>query len=217
MELIQINKKAQLNVVVGDEIHPILCDIKGVTLDTVMLFCPLDQREKLQALQENMKVDLNVYSYSGIIVLTSRIKKIQSDSVIIDYPEEKERVQRREYFRVSIQRPLDVMYNDGHKDRMCKGKTIDISGGGVRFWTQEHCQIGFIAEVKMYLKDFCDSDEPIIAKGRIIYAKSHDSRFTSKGGHISVVKFHEISPKSRQLIMKTCFKVQIEMRKKGIL
>ncbi|MEW5820010.1 MAG: PilZ domain-containing protein, partial [Cyanobacteriota bacterium] len=159
----------------------------------------------------------NVYSFSGIIVLSSTVRKLQPDQILIDYPVEKERVQRREYFRVSIQRPIEIYYNDGYKDRAYKGNTIDISGGGVRFWTKENLQVGFIANMVLHLTGFFTPYEPISANGRILYTKNHDSRLTSKAGYISVIKFHEISQKHRQLIMKTCFKLQIEMRKKGVL
>ena len=218
MDIIQVNRKAELKVNFNGEQHIIMCDVKGITTDTVVLFCPIESRElALKSLTNGSKIDLNVYSYSGIIVLTSYVKRIQFDTIVIDYPEEKERIQRREYFRIGIQRPINISYNDGYKDRNYVGKTIDISGGGVRFWTQEHCQVGFMAEVVMHVEDLCGAKEPIEASGRIIYVKNHDSRFTSKSGYISVVKFHEISPKSRQLIMQTCFKIQIEMRKKGII
>lgn len=217
MELIQVNKKAELVFVVNDELMTIMCDIKGVTLDSVMLFCPIEFRQYMALLNVGMKIDVKIYSYSGIIVLSSVVKRLQDDTVVINVPEEKERVQRRDYFRVSIQRPMEINYDDGYKERNYFGKTIDISGGGVRFWTKEHCHIGFLAVVKMQLSDICNSNGPISAKGRIIYNKSHDSRFSTKGGYINVVKFHEIEPRARQMIVQACFKIQIEMRKKGIL
>lgn len=217
MELIQVNKKAELVFVVNSELMTIMCDIKGVSLDSVVLFCPIESREILSSLSVGDKLDVKIYSYSGIIVLSSSVKRLKEDSVVIEVPEEKERVQRRDYFRVSIQKPLEVRYDDGYKERNYFGKTIDISGGGVRFWTKEHCHVGFMAEVIMQLSDLCNSKGPIRAKGRIIYNKSHDSRFSTKGGYINVVKFHEIDPKSRQMIIQACFKIQIEMRKKGIL
>ncbi|MGD9580841.1 MAG: flagellar brake protein [Vampirovibrionia bacterium] len=217
MELIQVNKKAELVFDVGDELITLMCDIKGVTLDTVLLSCPIEDKENLGYLHAGKQIDVKIYSYSGIIILSSIVRRVQDNVITITMPEEKERVQRREYFRVGIQRPVEIRYDDGYKERNYFGKTIDISGGGVRFWTKEHCHVGFMAEVIMQLNDICQTNKPIRATGRIIYNKSHDSRFSTKGGYINVVKFHEIEPKARQLIVQACFKIQIEMRKKGIL
>lgn len=217
MEILQVNKKAEIIINMDGELHPIICDIKGVTSEVLTLFCPLEYRDLANHLNPGQIVDLNICSYSGIIVLSTAIKEVKIDTIIITYPKEKERIQRREYFRVGIQRPIDLYYNDGQKDNTMNGKTIDISGGGVRFWTQNHVRAGFMAEITMHMQDLCNWHEPVKAKGRILYTKPHDSRFTTKPGYISVLKFAEIGPKDRQLIMKTCFNVQIEMKQKGIL
>lgn len=217
MEILQVNKKAEINLNLEGEIHPIICDIKNINADLVSLYCPPEYRDLADHLKIGQIVDISICSYSGIFMLQSIVKEKKLETIVLTYPREKERIQRREYFRVSIQRPVDIYYHDGQKDVNLNGKTIDISGGGVRFWTMNHVRAGFVAEITMHMQDVCNWHTPLKAKGRILYTKQHDSRFTSKPGYISVIKFAEIGSKDRQLIMKTCFNVQIEMKQKGIL
>jgi c-di-GMP-binding flagellar brake protein YcgR len=216
--IIDLNKKGELIVTTEGETHRISFEIKGYTSDSVMLDCPQEHKQMLKGLKPGTLIELNMFTHSGVIVLGSQIKEtFRDDNVIIDFPHEKKTIQRREFFRVGVQRKIKVRYNDGYHDILAEGKTVDISGGGVRFWTPQHLHVGFMADVEMYIGDLCDYDGTVPAKGRILYTKTHDSLFTTKTGYLSVIKFSEITNKSRQLIMKTCFKLQIDMRKKGIL
>lgn len=216
--LIKINNKIELNVTsLGEELS-MMCDVKGYSGDSILLHYPPKYKEKARNLERNKTVLLNYYTHSGVIMLESQIKEaVKRDVIVINIPIEKKRVQRREFFRVGIQRPVDISFHDGEKTHHFVGKTVDLSGGGVKFWTEAHIRVGFIADLSLKIGDLCDSDEPVKAKGRILYSRTHDSRFSTKSGYLSVVKFGEVSNKSQQLIMKACFSVQIDMRKKGLI
>lgn len=215
---IQINSKAEINIVSEGMVLPFACEVKGITTDSVLLTFSNELKALAETLKFGQQIEMMLYLQNGVVVLTSNIKEtVKTNCIVIDYPREKKIIQRREFFRVGIQRPIDIFYNDGYKEIALRGKTIDISGGGVRFWTLEHVRVGFMAEIKLFIGDLCEWDEPVAARGRILYTKAHDSLFATKPGYISVIKFYDIQPKARQLVMKACFKVQIDMRKKGLI
>lgn len=216
--IIKINSKVELVVNLGTRVLTGMFEVKGFTTNSVMLAITEEDKEILEFLSVKTPIVLNVYSYTGVIILTSKVKEtVKEDVIVIDFPTEKKRVQRRQFFRVGLQRPIQIICNDGHKAHDIKGKTVDLSGGGVRFWSQEKPPVGFIAVLKMGIQDYCGSGQPVEAKGRILYSRIHDSRFTSHTGYISVAQFGEMDQRTSQFVMQTCFKVQIEMRKKGIL
>jgi c-di-GMP-binding flagellar brake protein YcgR len=216
--IIQVNTKADLIFTYEGEGYNIMCEIKGFTADSVMLFCPPNFRQLATRLKPGLKVELHVYTQTGVVVMGATTKeRVLGEIILITFPVEKKRIQRREYFRVGVQRKVEILYNDGYKDKHFKGKSIDISGGGIRFWTLEPVQVGFMADIIMHIGDLCDTNETVPGRGRILYTKAHDSRFTSKTGYISVIKFSDITANARKLIMKTCFRVQIDMKKKGII
>lgn len=218
MELIQVNQKAEVLLEIDKKPVDFFVEIKGSTQSTVLVEISSDKREILNHLRIDEPIELRVYSYSGIVVLSSTIKNIQlPDHFTITYPKEKKRIQRREYFRVSVQRPIEIFYQDEFTEYNVKGITIDLSGGGVRFSTKEYLQPGFMAELKLYCGDLCNYNEPINAKGRILYSKIVDSKFATKNTHIGVVNFHTITPKERQLILQACFKIQTINKQKGLV
>jgi c-di-GMP-binding flagellar brake protein YcgR len=209
--LIKMNTKVDLAFKDDGEDYMIPCEIIGFTKDTVMLEYPPAEEEIVSEMKIGVDVELLFYTEEGVVVMQAKTKnKVLDEAIVTSYPVEKERIQRREYFRVYLQRKIEIKYHDG--ERICKyeGKTIDLSGGGVRFWTSVPLQPGFSADISLHIEDLSATKDPIRASGKILYTKPVEEK---PKGYISVIKFADITPRTRQLIMKACFKLQLEMRK----
>ncbi|NLP44205.1 MAG: pilus assembly protein PilZ [Peptococcaceae bacterium] len=150
--------------------------------------------------------ELTAYSFESHII--KRIA-VPIPTFIIEYPTKIKKVQRRRFVRVQVFKQLKylVIGKDGVSDEKT-GLMNDISGGGVRFQSQENIETKTLMLLKLNLKD---TELEIPAK--VIRSEKEEDTNT----YIISASFQDISERTRDKIIGYVFDIQREMRRKGLI
>jgi c-di-GMP-binding flagellar brake protein YcgR len=129
--------------------------------------------------------------------------------LVLDLPNDIRRVQRRNYVRVPAFYPVTFrsVNRQGLSDTK-KGVMLDLSGGGMRFQTDEPVEKGAILIATLALLS-----GPIQTSARVCRVE-RDSE-TSK--YSVSVDFYQIPERDRDRIIRCVFELQRDMRKKGLV
>ena len=101
----------------------------------------------------------------------------------------------------SLEQDIAGLYED---NKFLKGILLDISGGGLRFATDNKINVGEVIELK--LRDINTEDE-ILIKGQCVRGNKE-----SNGQYICSVRYYEISNKIREKIIESIFTLMRKQR-----
>ncbi|MHB8073734.1 flagellar brake protein [Desulfosporosinus fructosivorans] len=171
---------------------------------------PIDHGEVVP-LREGTKVKLifwdeaAVYSFQGKIM--QRIA-VPIPMLILELPESIDKVQRRNYVRVTALYPISFLsVTRQGLSEIQHGTMLDLSGGGMRFLTKERVENDSLLYVFLSLPSG-EMKTPV----RVCRVEAIDDR---KHYRVSV-EFHDISERDRDRIISCVFEIQRAMRKKGL-
>ena len=173
--------------------YEISCLIKWIESDRISLIYPENDQNLTKYLHEGKEIEVVVYSDKGVFAFDSIVMDSPfSRDFIIEYPEEKTKIQRREYVRA----PIRTEFVLTKAEYTVKSQTINIGGGGVRFTSDKEFKISDKWDFMLNL-----SKNNIIATGtgEILYSIKQDNNV------VSVIKFLEIEEITRNKIIKICF------------
>ena len=122
----------------------------------------------------------------------------------LSLPEKVERIQRREFVRINVVATIEYKIEKNEDNKFLKGILLDISGGGLRFATDNKINVGEVIELK--LRDINTEDE-ILIKGQCVRGNKE-----SNGQYICVVRYYEISNKIREKIIESIFTLMRKQR-----
>lgn len=127
---------------------------------------------------------------------------------------QREIIQRRRHARVAVMMPLEAELLDSKtrlpKSGAMRGKTHDLSGGGVRFASPQPYSVGYELRLKLTLQS-----GPITLIGRVVYTAVNPNRFATAGDRfITAVQFTELSPTQERLLVNECFRRELESRQR---
>lgn len=138
--------------------------------------------------------------------------------LVIEYPSEVNKLQRREYVRLEVSMPLEFRIIESNEDAggddiisyPYKGYTINISGGGVLFMTKHEVQMEELLELRMNLP----KRENLVLQGKPVRIERRDNR----GDRVYNVAVCFTAPKEvdRDAIIAFIFEKQREILKKGL-
>lgn len=178
------------------------CYVVDTEADRLILSFPPESRGYLGYLGEGEVVKAYIYSYSGILILNPMIIEPPNEEnlITIEFKEEQQVIQRRQYFRISYETDFYIIV-DGKK---LSARTIDVSGGGVRFFCKEE-----IKPEKIYAGELRISsiDDPIKLSGRV-FKKNPDKK------NEYVFEYTQIEEKQRERIIKKCVLIERERIRK---
>lgn len=132
----------------------------------------------------------------------------QTMTAVVRAVSEKRKLQRRDYFRLSVMVPVTVGFWLHGKKVIKKYDTVDISGGGIRIQSSEKIEVGSKVELSI---DICGIKDREITGSVVRCMLSEKSTLYNIG-----IKFDDISPRDRQTIIQFIFARQRELLKKGI-
>lgn len=196
---IRENQKAKLSFKLADNTEKEFeCQIKEVQKDRILLDFPKDMLNYAQYLDEGSEMPVKIFTPTGIKIFDTIILNSPTESdFVIEYVEDAIKVQRREYQRVNLETKLII---EREEQLNVVVKTIDISGGGVRFSYDGILEKQQELNVLLYLPYELHS---IKLQGVIL-----------KQGHLSkneyVLLFTKITEKDRDKIIKRCLKIQFD-------
>ncbi|OGI03464.1 MAG: hypothetical protein A2Y25_10730 [Candidatus Melainabacteria bacterium GWF2_37_15] len=178
----------------------ISCTIKWVENDRIGLVFPQDRMDIIRDLPEGREIEAVIYSDSGIFAFDSIVinSPLEHDFVI-ELPVEKKKIQRREYVRAPISLRLTLKKGDVNFET----RTINIGGGGIRFFADEE----FKAEDRWVFSLFLPDGMVIKGIGRVLYTLLQGRNVAS------VILFTDISETERNRIIKLCFDEEIKYLK----
>lgn len=185
--------------------------IQDIIKDTILIGIPISDNG-VYPLHTGEKVEYFVINRNEIFKCTSIVLGRKLDNkvnlIILSFPENIKKVQRREYFRLPI--IMDIKYcvlskgntysriediPSGYFNKMADALTIDISGGGMKITTKEYLQKENQIVVSLNIPD----EIKIIAS--IIWCEND---ITSKN-YKAAIKFAAIDERTRDKIIKFIF------------
>ena len=178
------------------------CYVVDTEADRLILSFPPEFRGYLGYLGEGEVVKAYIYSYSGILILNPMIIEPPNEEnlITIEFKEEQQVIQRRQYFRNSYETDFYIIV-DGKK---LSARTIDVSGGGVRFFCKEEIKPEEIYAGELRISSI---DDPIKLSGRV-FKKNPDKK------NEYVFEYTQIEEKQRERIIKKCVLIERERIRK---
>lgn len=172
------------------------CYITEIHSDRLFLTKPGELFNYIQYFDEGKELSVRIFTPIGVKIFDTIVlnSPLESDFVI-EYIEDSLQIQRREYTRVELD--LKVIIEKQGKGNLIT-HTVDISGGGLRFYCEESFEPDESVGVYLYLPFSIRS----IQSKAIIIKNSH----LPKNEH--VLCFTEINERDRDKIIKQCFETQ---------
>lgn len=173
------------------------CFIKEVHADRLTLDFPSALLDYIEYLNEGEEIAVKIFTPTGIktyeaIVLNSPLEH----DFVIEYIEQPENIQRREYLRVFMNLKV-VIEGKGYNNNIVT-HTLDVSGGGLRF----HHKGEFEPNEPVKITLLMPNDRAVQAMGTVVQNNN-----LPKDEH--VLFFTEISERERDRIIKKCFETQV--------
>lgn len=175
----------------------LMCVIKWFEEDRVALVFPDSHKHLARSLPEGKELEAVIYTDSGIFSFESIVinSPLEHD-FIIEIPDEKKRIQRRDYIRAPFN--LRLILSKGNEE--IETKTINIGGGGIRFLVRDELKSNDFWDFILYMPD----EAPVKGKGTIIYSLSQGKLIAT------VIKFTDINETDRNKIIKKCFEEEVK-------
>ncbi|HNW26507.1 MAG TPA: PilZ domain-containing protein [Candidatus Gastranaerophilaceae bacterium] len=191
------NQKIQISFKTNDGTEKIFeCKIKELYSDRLMLDYPKDIVFYAEYLSEGEEIYVKIFTPAGIraynaLILDSPL----SENFIIEYVDSNIQIQRRAYARAPLKTKIIIERFD---EPNIVTHTVDIGGGGIRFYFDGHFNRNELVNCRLYLPLQMTS---VKAQGHII-EKPH----LQTGEH--VILFNKINEFDRDKIIKKCFEIE---------
>lgn len=193
---IRENQKAKLFFKTADGSEKELgCSIKKIYSDRISLDFPSETMNYLDYLEEGSEIAVKIFTPVGVRMFDSIILNSPLESeFVIEFIENYIEVQRRKYLRVDVNTKI-IIEREEHN---IVTNTLDIGGGGVRFFYEGSFDYKENVKCMLYLPMILNS---IKAKGIII----KDSNLKKNE---YVLFFTDIKEIERDKIIKKCFEIE---------
>ena len=175
------------------------CYINNIEDDRLGLDYPQDAETLKKYLEEGTPIDVKIFTPSGLMVFESVVINSPDEGFVIEYVEDAVVIQRRDYSRSPLKTKLELKL----RTETFVASTIDISGGGIKFFSKEDLNPEEVVTGKLYLKNF---DVPARFEAVILDNPSlQPDEYT--------LAFTNIDEKERDKIIKTCFAIDMQSRR----
>ncbi|UWG99193.1 PilZ domain-containing protein [Dehalobacter sp. DCM] len=164
-------------------------------------FIPLRVGTPLEVVFAN---EISAYSFAATVL---KRYDVPIPTLIIEYPEKINKIQRRRYVRVQAISPVKyyVMENEAYSPEKI-GYMHDISGGGMLFQSKEALPV----RTRLMLEwNLCGIEFKLSAL--VIRSQKEDEKT-----YLISVEFFDITERMRDKIIRIVFEIQREIRKKGL-
>ena len=139
--------------------------IQEISEDHIAIARPYYKRMPL-TLKEQDIVKVRLLGEGEVFVLTHRYLGLKEDNIplyLLSLPQNIERIQQRDYVRFSS--ILDIYYKEKINDDYLLGKSLDISGGGMKLTVAAPLDNGTMLELKFTLPG---SERPIEVDAKVV-------------------------------------------------
>jgi c-di-GMP-binding flagellar brake protein YcgR len=202
MSEIKEDQKAKLSLkLLDNSFKELECFVKEVHSDRISLSFPREMISYANHLQEGDEIPIKIFTPSGIKMFNAMILSSPLEpEFVIEYDENFVQVQRREYTRARLETKIII---ERLESENIVTHTIDIGGGGVRFFYEGTFEPNELVSCRLYLPFILES---VKAQGHIL-----QKPFLAKNEH--VVLFSKINENERDKIVKKCFELETKSYK----
>lgn len=210
---IEVNQKFELIVEEGPYKGNYLSQVADITDDVIKVTVPLVHGEIIPL---RLNLDVLMYftgvqaAYSYKTKIIGREEEGEVPLLHLAIPEEKYRIQRREFFRLEVREKVIYRILDDSLEPVSEFKethTIDISGGGVKMFINEPVQKGMFLELFLQIPGL----ENVAIISQIV------NIFDVEAGLAVGIKFIEIDEYIQEEIISWLFDYQRKLRQRGLL
>jgi c-di-GMP-binding flagellar brake protein YcgR len=196
----------------GTEYKNLASRIEEISEEHIHVSVPM-QRGEILPLRVGLNVKVNFVLEGHSFVFTTRITDRKSNPIPVlslAKPDRIVEIQRRMWVRVAVNIPVDF-HVKGQSDKIYRGKTMDISGGGILLLCDANVSAGQILHLQINLPN----RDPVFCKALVLRVIKQDT--SKKELHKVVLEYQEISDGQRDKIMSFIFEKQREWIRKGLL
>jgi len=172
------------------------CFIKEIQKDRLYLDFSQEILSYAQFLEEGTELPVKIFTPTGIKLFDTIILNSPLESeFVIEYAEDSIQIQRRAYTRIDLETKIIIQREE--KTNIVT-KTIDISGGGLRFFYEGDFDPGEQVKFLLYLPFEAHSvqSQGVIIKNEHIPKDQH------------ILFFTDIKERERDRIIKKCFEME---------
>lgn len=189
--------------------------VEGISGDRLVLAAPYKNSEVVH-LPRGTEVTITYYDQVAVYFVDCLVMSYDLGhvpTIVLGSPINSKRVQRRNFVRLDTRLPLHyVLLDEDMKplSQQFSATTIDISGGGLMFSTENAVKRGDLLELQCYL----NNDTTVTAIGKILRVIDdvRDKNKKSVG-----VEFTLVEERERDKIIRYIFNQQRELRQRGLL
>ena len=212
---VTINKLAhQVELVVksGPYLGQYQTQIKEIDESLLKIYLPMEkERFRFLPLTHGTEIAINLTFPNGeVYTFVDQVKGIVHNPVPV-FTVEKPIIIRRQGHEEALSLPMDFkQFEVQYNNRLIKGETKDISGGGLSFNSAEPFSNGDILDIRVDLP----TGGQIRAFGEVVLVKKQAG---FQGIYENCIKFTHIYEGERDKIIQYIFQRQLELRRKGLL
>ena len=214
-DYLDINQNIELEINQGPYQGRYMSKISDISEAEMTVMAIYD--EELIPLRKNLPVDVYFNGEHAVYKFKSKVKKRYKDPIpliVLSIPQEIKRIQRRQYFRLKVNKNIyyKLAKNDEDKQKKedyKKTQIVDISGGGVKMVLNNDLKKGDI--IQILLKIDCLKQTPIT--GKVVRFITSEDGYTKFAG----IKFIDIKRSIQDKIIGWIFDYQRDLRRRGLL
>lgn len=214
---LQVNTRIEIEVEDAEYAGKYLSRIMDINHTELRIMSPAVQGVPIP-LRVNTPIRINYVGERALYSFTTVIKQRFSDALagfIVPMPERVERLQRRGYVRLEVQihfryrifQEANILDAEIDLDTFLKSYILDISGGGVKFYSDEPIALNSLLEMQIGIEGIEDE----ILLGRVVR-----NRERVEGGYGVGVAFEGLSALLQDQIISWIFNKQRELRRLGL-
>lgn len=216
-EILKIGNLVEVEVLENGAYQGIyLSKIKDLEENKIYFSLPVEKGHVVP-LRKGERVNINIVQKDGVYYFGGNIISRGLEPYMyfnMEYPEKLNRIQRRNYVRIILNLIVDFkilsINEDDENEEICRGVTINLSGGGMFIATPKKLELGREISAQFKLTNGFDCKiKGIIRRQDYIEVPSG-----KKAGY--GIEFTEIEAKTRENIISYLFELQRDRRKKGI-
>lgn len=195
MSKFQLKINGRLEIKIDDVLFN--STIQDVKEDSFLISMPM-MKESYVKFENNEKLSIYYYFentslYKFESTVLGREKCGNMPLYKLTLPKEVVKIQRREYVRVNIMAPVEIIKDN----KKINGLLLDLSGGGMRIKTEEKLSKEEILEIKLKSSEFSNE---ININGVVVRVNKDE-----EGKYVYGIRYYRIEEKVRENIIQTIF------------
>ena len=205
-----VNQNIELEINEGPYQGRYISKISNITEEEITIMAIYDG--ELLPLRKNLPLNVYFYGEHAVYRFKSSIKERIRNPIpllVLVHPEEVERIQRRQYFRLKVNKKIHYRLAANEQSDYKETRILDISGGGIKMVINTELEMG---DKLQFFIDIAPLKE-ILFTGKIVRITKLADRNTKAAG----IKFINVKRSIQDKIISWIFEYQSELRRRGML